>query len=116
LAFTVMIFLLAGCNGEVEDSVARLEEQLKTVETPEEEQDILDNLWSISYNSEGTDPSEKVGMRVSATDAEGNEVINDLSEAVEPVYVTITLHASTWSKKIEFVPLDIENVYLLLRE
>jgi len=103
------ILICTACNSDVK-KITRLEKQLKVVKTKQDEKRILNELWSIAYNS------EEIKMNVKATDFKGNNVINNLSKATMPVKVKISLYTSVWSEKMEFIPLDIENVYILLRE
>lgn len=108
--FTLTILLFSACSSDVKTEISQLEQELIVVQSAEEEKEILDRLWEISYLSEDID------MGVRAIDSEGNSVINNLSEAKEPISVIISFYTSFWQEEIEFEPLDIENVYLLLRE
>lgn len=109
-ALTLLFFVFLGCAASVRNEISNFKQQLGVVQTAVEEKEILENLWGIS-NENG-----EINMEVMAIDSTGNSVINNLSEALEPITVTITFHAETWEEIIKFEPLDIENVYLLLKE
>lgn len=85
--------------------------ELKSVQDSTEEERILSELWEIAY-----DETLDVTLSASATDAEGKSVIANLSEAVPPVNATVTLYGEGWSETVDFIPLDHENLYVLLNE
>ena len=85
-------------------------EALRIAQTVEEEAEILETVWAIAY--ENTD----IDLVVKAIDAKRESVINNLSEGEEPITITITFSEGLKSENIEFIPLDIENIYILLRE
>ncbi|MCH8049716.1 hypothetical protein IH979_03355 [Patescibacteria group bacterium] len=106
----VIIYIMKPTEEELERvEILQLEEELEGVQNIQEEKRILEELWLIIYNS------EEVGMGISAKDSRGNNAFYNLN-AVEPITVIITLRTTSWIKRIEFVPLDIENVYLFLLE
>lgn len=72
---------------------------------------MLTEIWSVAYHSSG-----EVRMDVTVIDAKGIMVSNDISKGTLPLNVTLELSESNWSKKMEFTPIDIENVYLLFGE
>jgi hypothetical protein len=103
------VLILSACNSDVK-KILKLEQELKKAHSKQEEKRILSELWSIAYNS------PEINMSVNVTDAKGRNVTNDLQLAVEPVNVTLTMSMADWIKRIEFVPLDINNLYILFKE
>ncbi len=110
ISIALIILLLTACSHTIKEKIASLTDELQTVQTADQEQEILEEIWEISSDN----PEMK--LMASATDAEGNEVINTLSKAIKPISVKITLSDSSWSKTATFTPINIGNVYLLLRE
>ncbi|EKD63110.1 MAG: hypothetical protein ACD_51C00337G0004 [uncultured bacterium] len=105
-----LITILTGCISENLGTIKELEEKLETVTTSEDERIILQDLLNIAIEN------PEINMILDAKDKNNNEVINNLSEATEPINVTIRFYSKYWSKKINFTPLEKENVYILMQE
>jgi hypothetical protein len=106
---TLLVF--SGCGSQSgKQRIEAMSRAMEVVDTVEEEAVILTSIWNMAYEN------QEFSMTVGAVDAEGNSVINELPSAIEPVKVTILLSDGAWWELIEFEPLDIENVYILLDE
>jgi len=105
-------------NADPLNRIKSLEKELLDAATKEKERDILFKIWEISYLN------PEMGLGLSVIDDQNNQVAANLAKAMGKVTVTITLHSDTgmpsgtdgWFYKIEFIPIDIDNVYILLRE
>jgi|GEM_PF-4796544 len=113
LLLLLAILSLVACTrwGELDAKTSDFIEAMELVSNIQEEADLLESIWFYAYHS------DFVTLSVEAIDAEGNKVIQDIDQAIDPVSVTIHLSAeSVVSTKIEFVARDKENIYILLKE
>ncbi|MBN1799637.1 MAG: hypothetical protein JW822_13760 [Spirochaetales bacterium] len=105
-------------NNTVLNKIKTLENELLHAKTKEAEHDVLFKIWEMSYIK------HEVGMGISAVDEENNQVIQNLSKAKGEVTVTITLSGRSdtpgetdgWFYEIKFIPIAIDNIYVLLME
>jgi hypothetical protein len=107
-----------GDNDTALNRIKSLENELLHAHTKQAEQDILFKIWEMAYKK------HEVYMLISAVDEENNQVIQNLAQAKGKVKVAITLGSTEgkagetdgWLYTIEFTPIDIGNVYILLME
>ncbi len=125
----VCLFMFVSCgNGKeasknsVFNKIEHLRSLLMNVKSKEKEFELLNKIWELSYQN------PNISLYIEAKDESGSEVIQRLSKAKGKVKIYITLglceKSPQNSKKklkkckieIEFIPIDIKNVYILLRE
>lgn len=76
----------------------------------EEEAELLQEIMTLIDGSD-------LHMTVSAEDAQGSEVVQDLGSGVLPIVVTTHVYdGHEWQFLSVFTPIEIENAYILLNE
>jgi hypothetical protein len=111
----ISLFLLIGSftafwlqQSNFSTEISNLEKQLFATETAAQEKQILEELWEISSDND-------ISLSLKVIDA-NNQIVDNLEPAEKPLTATVTLSSEDFVHRIEFTPLDIENVYLLKRE
>lgn len=87
-----------------------LKEQILTNQDSEKEAELLKALWQISRNVESS------GLYLSVWDSTGQSVdINDRSQG-DSIKLTLEAPHQEWALQLEYAPLRMENVSVLMRE
>ena len=116
LLFIFSLIFIACKEDTILIEIKNLEQKLLKTKSSKEEKEILTRIWELGYIE------HKVDMGLSAIDENDNKVIQNLSSVKGKVEVTMFLksndknHKNSWNYIIVFFPIDINNVYILLRE
>jgi len=103
-----------------QEELELLMDSLASKNDSEAEKLLMDKIWRLTYITEiekGSD-AEFFSLHLSVKDSRGKQVANKLSiaEGEIKVVLTVSSYEKSWSKTIEFTPIDKENLYLLMRE
>lgn len=123
--YSLLLLMIIHCSKKSEDidseyvSLTNYIQQLKNVKNSDHELEIFTGIWSVWDKNH----AKNISFIIGATDSQGKQVITRLNKAVEPVEVSLYLEKrsldtdqSLWIIQETFVPLDIYNCYVLLRE
>jgi hypothetical protein len=100
------------------DRIRTFEKKLLHMSTREEERAIMRQIRELCY------VERKADLSLSAVDEYDKQVIQDLSKAHGKITVTVSFRntaggnsqKSGWCYQIDFNPIALENVYMLLQE
>ncbi len=107
----LVILLLISCNEEYEmNKIESLTSTVTTSLTVIDEEQALEQVWEYISNN-------RIYVEILSTDQSGNVVdINEVDDLGSIVKVSAIFSKGKNSKKVEWKPIKIDNVFILFRE